>query len=106
MTEKTFPGFCLPAEELSAFSFIDDVFVLSTKHDKLVTYSCRETVDFLQWLETNKIRNVKDSICLTAVNEVRKTVNKSAMKRLEALTQLRKMSMPFFSRKTEAASQN
>jgi hypothetical protein len=59
MTKNTFPGFHLPAQELSAFSVVEDIFILSTKQDKLVTFYCKEAAEFQLWLEANHVRDVK-----------------------------------------------
>ncbi|HTM66980.1 MAG TPA: hypothetical protein VL093_11705 [Flavipsychrobacter sp.] len=59
MNKNTFPGFHLPVQELSAFSVVEDIFILSTKQNKLVTFYCKEAVSFQQWLEQNHVRDVK-----------------------------------------------
>jgi hypothetical protein len=79
MTRKNFPGFHLPAQDLSAFSVVEDIFILSTKQDKLVTFYCKEATEFKQWLEANHIRDVKSSIGTVAEKKVGEVMDKSVM---------------------------
>jgi hypothetical protein len=79
MNKNTFPGFHLPAQDLSAFSVVEDIFILSTKQDKLVTFYCKDATDFKRWLEANRIRDVKRSIGTVVEKKVSEVMDKPAM---------------------------
>jgi len=95
MPKNSFPGFHLPAEELSAFSVVEDIFILSTKQNKLVTFYCKETVDFLQWLEVHHVRDVKQNDGAAVRKEVREVMSKTPLKQPKPLKRLNSQSVSF-----------
>jgi len=59
MFTKTFPGFLFQADDLSAFSRTEGIFILTTKNKNLVRFYTHHADLFETWLELNGVRNVK-----------------------------------------------
>ena len=60
MPSNLYPGFNVPADRLSAFSFAIDTFIISLKDQTIVTHTCTDHAHFRQWLENMGIRNVQE----------------------------------------------
>jgi len=60
MPSNNYPGFEVPASELSAFSSALDTFVISCKDQSLVTHVTTKPDEFREWLGRNGVRNVQE----------------------------------------------
>ncbi len=58
MSNRHFEGFAHPADELSAYIFSIDTFIISLKNEEIVRFVTDAPEDFQQWLDDNGVRNV------------------------------------------------
>lgn len=62
MSNRQFEGFPHPAEELSAYIFSIDTFIISLKNEKIVRFVTDSPDDFKQWLDGHGVRNVNETL--------------------------------------------
>ncbi|OSZ78440.1 hypothetical protein CAP35_09365 [Chitinophagaceae bacterium IBVUCB1] len=58
MPTNKFPGFEYTAEELSAYKYHVDVFVILLKIGKIITHKTTEVNEFATWLDAHGIRKI------------------------------------------------
>ncbi|MBZ0098099.1 MAG: hypothetical protein K8F30_03395 [Taibaiella sp.] len=58
MGSHRFEGFPYSAEELSAYIFSIDTFIISLKNEEIVRFVAPEPDSFKQWLDEHQVRNV------------------------------------------------
>ncbi len=58
MGQNTFPGFDYTAEELSAYKYHVDMFVILLKIGKIITHKTNDVREFANWLDNNSIRRI------------------------------------------------
>lgn len=58
MLSNKFPGFDYHAEELSAYKYHVDVFVILLKIGKVITYKTTDVNEFATWLNAHNIRKI------------------------------------------------
>ncbi|HRO43956.1 MAG TPA: hypothetical protein PL009_14060 [Flavipsychrobacter sp.] len=107
MPLKTFPGFLLTADELSAFCYTENIFVITTKNQNLIRFVCLEPENFLFWLESNQVRNIHaQPHADLPVHTQETSVQFDWLKQLSkmAIMLMRKMPAELFVRKYKALS--
>lgn len=57
-----FEGFEHSADELSAYVFSIDTFIISLQNKQIIRYVAERPDDFRQWLEHHGIRNVNETL--------------------------------------------
>lgn len=65
MNEKSkslYSGFAYKAEELSAFTFSIDTFIISLKIGSIISHVPDDPNHFKEWLLTNKVRDINTPI--------------------------------------------
>ncbi|MBZ0097896.1 MAG: hypothetical protein K8F30_02370 [Taibaiella sp.] len=62
MSNRHFKGFAHPADELSAYIFSIDTFIISLKNEEIVRFVTDAPEDFQHWLDDNGIRNVNETL--------------------------------------------
>ncbi|MBZ0098732.1 MAG: hypothetical protein K8F30_06590 [Taibaiella sp.] len=62
MSNRHFEGFAYPADELSAYIFSIDTFIISLKNEEIVRFVTDAPEDFQHWLDDNGIRNVNETL--------------------------------------------
>lgn len=55
-----YPGFTYPGNELSAYTFTVDTFIISLKNGNVINHKPDDADKFRLWLADNKIRNIAD----------------------------------------------
>ncbi len=62
MNQAHFPGFGYPAEELSAYIFSIDTFIISLKTQEIIRHSTPDPDAFKQWLKVHHVRDISKQI--------------------------------------------
>ncbi len=57
-----FEGFPYSAEELSAYIFSIDTFIISLKNEEIIRHTTTRPDDFKHWLDHHRIRNVNETL--------------------------------------------
>jgi hypothetical protein len=72
MDNQTFPGFEHAAEELSAYAFCIDVFIISLKNKQVIRHRTPDAAAFRAWLDALGVRDITNETGSLIINHYHK----------------------------------